>query len=174
VDDFGILRKICIFAKYDIKLAKKVKNMKNRIALIIAVICCLSICSNASFAGVKQDKRVAYVLNQLKLDNESSRKLKPMLQAYLKDKKDASDAYEALKDKYKSEIKKGTLTDKHASSLLKEKWIAEQKELDVKKRYSAKFRTVLSPKKTYLCFSYLNDKWSKIEGGKTNDEEEDE
>lgn len=148
--------------------------MKHRWTFIIVFLCCLSLFSTNSFAGAKQDKRVAYVLAQLKLPSESARKLKPMLQGYLKDKKDASSKYDILKDKYKAAIKKGVITDRQAEELLKEKFTSEQKELDIKKSYSSKFRTVLSPKKTYICFTLLNDKWSKIEGGNSNDDEEEE
>lgn len=148
--------------------------MKHTLTIVLAIFCCLLFFPTQSFAGAKQDKRVAYVLAQMKLPTETARKLKPMLQSYLKDKKDASSKYDALKDKYKAAIKKGVITDKQADELLKEKFSSDQKELDVKKTYSSKFRTVLSPKKTYICFTLLNDKWSKIEGGNSNDDDEEE
>ena len=50
------------------------------------------------------------------------------------------------------------------------KWEAAEKELVVKKEYEQKFKTVLSPKKTYLCFDLLNDKKSKVQGTDDKDD----
>jgi len=63
------------------------------------------------------------------------------------------------------------LTETQANVLLKERWIKDEKELAVKRAYTAKFKTVLSAKKTFLCFDLLNDKRSKIEGRDTSSEE---
>ena len=59
-----------------------------------------------------------------------------------------------------------------AQTLLNLKWQAAEKELAVKKDYEKKFMTVLSAKKTYLCFDLLNDKKSKVRGEKDADDED--
>jgi hypothetical protein len=50
---------------------------------------------------------------------------------------------------------------------------ASFKELTVKKAYETKFKTVLSAKKTFLCFDLLNDKKSKV-WGREKDEDMDD
>ena len=115
-------------------------------------------------AGRKADMKVNYVLQNLGVKRDVQAKLKPLLVSYLADKKVANKEYDDLKDKLKPSIEAGTLTDKQAQQLLTLKWKADEKELAVKRQYEEKFKTVLSAKKTYTCFSLLNDKKSKMEG----------
>ena len=119
-------------------------------------------------AGKNADIRVAYVLKNMGINKETQTKLRPLLQSYLAEKKVANKPYDDLKEKLKSSINNGTLTEKQAQTLLSLKWTSDEKELAVKKAYEKKFRTVLSAKKTYLCFTLLNDKKSKIRGGKSS------
>lgn len=123
---------------------------------------------NTQAAPTKQQKRVAYTIKNLKLDATTSKALQPLLLAYLNELKAAQKPYDDLKDKYKNDIDKGTLTDKIATTLLTAKWQAAKNEVAVKQKYEAKFREILSAKKTFYCFSLLNDKMSKIEGTKSN------
>lgn len=127
-------------------------------------------------APTKQQKRVAYTIKNLKLDASTTRTLQPMLMQYLTDLKAAQKPYDDLKEKYKTDIKNGTLTDKAANALLEAKWKSAKDEIAVKESYEKKFRTLLSAKKVFICFDLLNDKMSKIEGkasGSQDDEEED-
>lgn len=124
--------------------------------------------STMALAGKNADMRVAYVLKNLGIKRDLQVKLKPILDSYMADKKAANKVYDNLKDKLKPSIEAGTITDKQAQALLDAKWVAAEKELAVKKEYEKKFKTVLSAKKTYLCFDLLNDKKSKVRG-----EEED-
>lgn len=115
-------------------------------------------------AGKNADLRVSYVLKNMGLNKETQAKLRPLLQSYLADKKVANKEYDDMKEKLQASISNGTLTEKQAQTLLNLKWVSDEKELAVKKAYEKKFRTVLSAKKTYLCFTLLNDKKSKIKG----------
>jgi len=121
-----------------------------------------------AWAGKNADMRVAYVLKNMGISRDVQAKLRPLLVSYLADKKVANKPYDSLKDKLKPSIEAGTITEKQAQELLTRKWEAAEKELVVKRQYETKFKTVLSAKKTYLCFDLLNDKKSKVRG-----EEED-
>lgn len=117
-----------------------------------------------ALAGKNADMRVAYVLKNLGVKRDVQVKLKPILDSYMVDKKKANKPYDSLKDKLKPSIEAGTITEKQAQQLLDLKWQAAEKELAVKKAYETKFKTVLSAKKTFLCFDLLNDKKSKVWG----------
>lgn len=125
-------------------------------------------------APTKQQKRVAYALKNLKLDAATSKALQPILLAYLTELKAAQKPYDDLKDKYKTDIDKGTLTDKVATALLTAKWNAAKAEVVVKQKYEAKFREHITAKKIWYCFDLLNDKMSKIEGSKKSPQDNDE
>ena len=150
--------------------------MKTNKLILCSIIALLMAFGNmgTAQAGKNADMRVAYVLKNLGINRETQAKLKPMLVGYLADKKTANKAYDDMKDRLKPSIDKGMLTEKQAQELLTKKWDAAEKELVVKKNYEKKFRTVLSAKKTYLCFDLLNDKKSKVRGEKGNDDEDDD
>ncbi|MBP5380157.1 MAG: hypothetical protein J6Y39_00285 [Bacteroidaceae bacterium] len=120
--------------------------------------------SSSARAGQKADMRVPYVLQNLGVKRDIQAKLKPLLVSYLADKKAASKEYDDMKSRLKPSIEAGTITEKQANALLNAKWLADEKELAVKRLYETKFKTVLSAKKTYLCFDLLNDKKSKMMG----------
>ena len=137
----------------------------NRLFLTLAMTLCLALGNiGMAEAGKKSDMRVKYVLQNIGVKRDVQTQLKPLLVAYLAEKKAANKAYDDMKDKLKPSIDGGTLTEKQAQNLLNAKWAAAEKELQVKKQYETKFRTVLSAKKTYLCFDLLNDKKSKMMG----------
>ncbi len=128
--------------------------------------------STMALAGKNADMRVAYVLKNLGIKRDLQVKLKPILDSYMADKKAANKVYDNMKDKLKPSIEAGTITEKQAQALLDAKWVAAEKELAVKKEYEKKFKTVLSAKKTYLCFDLLNDKKSKVRGEKSADNDD--
>ena len=130
---------------------------------LLALVMAFGTCGMAQ-AGRKADMKVNYVLQNLGVKRDVQQKLKPLLVSYLADKKVANKAYEDLKDKLKPSIEAGTITEKQAQQLLTLKWQADEKELAVKRQYEGKFKTVLTAKKTYLCFDLLNDKKSKVRG----------
>lgn len=136
--------------------------------IVLAISFCLLGTTAMTAAPTKQQKRVAYTIKNLKLDAATSKSLQPILMAYLQELKAAQKPYDDLKEKYKNDIEKGTLTDKVATALLSAKWAAAKAETAVKEKYDKQIRTVLSVKKTWYCFSLLNDKMSKIEGTSGN------
>ena len=117
-------------------------------------------------AGEKLEKRYEYTLRKLKLDKATAAKFGPVLHKYLEERKAAGDKYDELKDKYKSAIKAGTLTDAQGTALMEAKLEAETRELAAKKKYYPEFKKYLKGNKVYLAFDYANDKMSKIEGTK--------
>ncbi|MCD8302752.1 MAG: hypothetical protein LUC44_07015 [Prevotellaceae bacterium] len=141
----------------------------------IIIILALALCPFATvcLAQSNRDARVNYVLKNLGINSDTQKKLRPLLEAYLKEKKAASDDYNALKSKLKSNISSQTLTNDQATKLLSLKWAAESKETAVKKKYTTEFCTVLSAKKTYKCFDLLNDKKSKVQGKQKDADDED-
>lgn len=124
-------------------------------------------------AGQKAELRVTYVLQNIGVKRDVQAKLKPLLISYQTDKKAANKEYDDMKAKLKPSIDAGTITEKQANALLRAKWLADEKELAVKRQYEEKFKTVLSAKKTYLCFDLLNDKKSKMLGKEAKDDLED-
>lgn len=132
---------------------------------LIALIATLALSNNVQ-AQSKRAARVKYVLENMDIDGAQQKKLKPLLEKYLEEKKIQTAPYEDMKDDLKPKIEAGSLSDKQADKLLKLKWEADQKELNLKKQYEVKFRTVLSASKTYRCFDLLNDKKSKYLGTK--------
>lgn len=145
------------------------KNNRLILTLFVALAIALGNIGTA-YAGKKSEMRVNYVLQNIGVKRDVQTKLKPLLVSYLADKKAANKAYDDLKDKLKPSINAGTLTDKQAQQLLTLKWQADEKELAVKRQYETKFKTVLSAKKTYLCFDLLNDSKSKMRGDKDDED----
>lgn len=149
--------------------------MKTRKLIALTLMCLALAMGNVgnAWAGKNADMRVAYVLKNLGINRDTQNKLRPLLVSYLADKKVANKPYDSLKDKLKPSIEAGTITEKQAQELLTKKWTAAEKELAVKRQYETKFKTVLSAKKTYLCFDLLNDKKSKVRGEKDNEDDDD-
>ncbi len=130
------------------------------IALFVGFLCF----GTSAMAQSNRAARVQYVLKNLDLDATQQKKLKPLLEKYLLEKKTQTANYEDMKDDLKERIDAGTLTDKQANSLLKAKWEADEKELALKIKYEPKFKAVISPAKVFKCYDLLNDKKSKIRG----------
>lgn len=137
---------------------------KTGFAMMMACMMLLGGATTVYAAPTKQQKKVAYTLKNLKLDATKQKALQPMLMEYLTEIKAAQKAYDDLKDKYKNDIKNGTLTDKAAQALLTAKWAAAKSETAVKEKYEKKFLTIIPAKKVWFCFDLLNDKMSKVEG----------
>lgn len=147
-----------------------------RIGMILVMACTLLLAgATASYAApTKQQKRVVYTLKNLKLDATTTKTLQPVLMDYLTELKAAQKPYDDLKEKYKTDIKNGTLTDKVAQALLTAKWTAARNEQVVKEKYEKKFLTIIPAKKVWYCFDLLNDKMSKIEGKASTSSDDDD
>ncbi len=154
----------------------KLTTTSRALLLVLALSLCapLALRSFSVHAQSNRDARIAYVLKNLGVNSDTQKKLRPLLEGYLAEKKASGEAYSALKSKLKSNISSGTLSNEQAKKLLDAKWASESRETAVKKKYTEKFMTVLSAKKTYLCFDLLNDKKSKVQGKKKDKESDDD
>ena len=121
----------------------------------------------------KTEKRIAYTIKNLRLNEAQRKSVTPILHSYLSEIKQAKKPYSDLKDKYKTAIEKGTLTDSQAEQLLKAKFAYNIKEAGIRQKYMPKLATAIPYKKVYYCFDYINDKMSKIEGRKSTHDDED-
>ena len=133
---------------------------------------CLGLRAKAA-SPTKAEKRIAYTLKNLKLNEAQRKSITPILQAYLAEIKEAKKTYSALRDKYKTAIDKGTLTDSQAEQLLKAKFAFDIKAAGIRQKYMPKLATAIPYKKVYYCFDFINDKMSKIEGRKSSQDDED-
>lgn len=155
--------------------------MKNVIKLFICIFFCTLITTNITAANpTKAQKRIAYTIKGLKLNDAQKKSMQPLLASYLDEMHKAKEKYSALKDKYKTAIDNGTINDKAAKAVLDAKFEYEQLELRLKLKYMPKFLEVISAKKVLYCFDLINDKMSKIDGkkssskSKNNDDDDDD
>ncbi|MCR4994484.1 MAG: hypothetical protein K6A32_03770 [Bacteroidales bacterium] len=139
--------------------------MKKIIFAMLTAILMFGVTTTAS-AQSKVEKRYAYTMKNLKLDKATEAKFSPVLMAFLKENKEAGDIYDDVKDKYRAAAKAGTLTDGQASQLLDAKLASEEKQLAVRKKYTAEFKKYLKPKKVYYAIDFATEKISKIDGTK--------
>lgn len=123
---------------------------------VMAFSLCLSLTTQASTK--KDEKRLAYVVKGLKLDKSTQTKFSPLFRAYQKELREAKDVYNAPKRRLKSQITAGTLSQNQAQSLLNAHWLADEKEVAVKKKYTPLFVKLLGAKKAYQMFRLSNDK----------------
>lgn len=123
---------------------------------VLTLSLCLSVTAQASTK--KDEKRLAYVVKGLKLDKNAQAKFNPLFTAYRKELREAKEVYDAPKRRMKSRIDAGTLSQNQAQSLLNAHWLADEKEVAVKKKYTPLFVKLLGAKKTYQMFRLANDK----------------
>lgn len=150
-----------------------------RIQVIIICIMLLAGCSTYTYAAgpSKSERRIAYTLKNLKLNQQQQKAIKPLLVSYLEDMKEAKKQHKALEKKYENAINTGTLTDAQAKALLQAKFDSDVKETAVKKNYLPKFTAAIPAKKVFLLYDFINDKMSKVDGtkkSKSADEDDDE
>ena len=154
--------------------------MKNVMKLLICLFFSTMLATNLSAANpTKAQKKIAYTIKGLKLNDTQKKSMQALLASYLDEIHKAKAKYSALKDKYKSAIDNGTITDKAAKAILDAKFEYEQAEVRIKLKYLPKFSEVIPTKKVLYCYSLINDKMSKIEGknssskSKSNDDDDD-
>lgn len=112
----------------------------------------------------KDKERFAYVAAEMKLAKDVKARVQPVFYAYMKELHAAKDIYDALKEKNLTAIRKQTLTAAQANALNAARWRSDEKVLEVRRAYTQKFSTLLSPQQVYYLFSYANDsksKWKK-------------
>ena len=132
-----------------------------KVLLTIAIILMPVICSAQSD---KDRERFAYVSAQMKLTKEVKAKLQPVFYAYMKELHAAKDIYNDLKDKNLTAIRKQKISVELAKQLNAARWRSDEEVLKVRRAYTQKFATVLSPQQVYYVFSFANDSKSKRQG----------
>ena len=132
-----------------------------KVLLTIAIILMPVICSAQSD---KDRERFAYVSAQMKLTKEVKAKLQPVFYAYMKELHAAKDIYNDLKDKNLTAIRKQKISAELAKQLNAARWRSDEEVLKVRRAYTQKFATVLSPQQVYYVFSLANDSKSKRQG----------
>ena len=132
-----------------------------KVLLTIAIILMPVICSAQSD---KDRERFAYVSAQMKLTKEVKAKLQPVFYAYMKELHAAKDIYNDLKDKNLTAIRKQKISAELAKQLNAARWRCDEEVLKVRRAYTQKFATVLSPQQVYYVFSFANDSKSKRQG----------
>ena len=132
-----------------------------KVLLTIAIILMPVICSAQSD---KDRERFAYVSAQMKLTKEVKVKLQPVFYAYMKELHAAKDIYNDLKDKNLTAIRKQKISAELAKQLNAARWRSDEEVLKVRRAYTQKFATVLSPQQVYYVFSFANDSKSKRQG----------
>ena len=127
--------------------------------LIAAMFLSLAVAlPTSAFAGKKRDARVAYVLKNLRLKTEVQGKFKPLLDAYLKELSDLKDPYKKLKDELQDAIDANKLTAAQCDQLFEAKQKQEEKEPALKRKWYAKFKTVLTTQQAYKAMKLSDDK----------------
>ena len=138
----------------------KPTNMK-KLLLILIITLTPSLLSAQS---EKDKERFAYVVAQMKLPKDVKAKLQPVFYAYMKELHAAKDIYGNLKDKNVTAIRKKTITPELARQLNTARWRSDEKVLEVRRAYTQKFGTILTPQQVYYLFSYANDSKNKRQG----------
>ncbi len=109
-------------------------------------------------AASKDDAKISYVIKNVKLSKEESSKLKPVLASYYKDVATAKAEYKVLKDKLDAARDAGKLTAEQCDQLFYGKQKQDAAEMEVRKKYYAQFKTILSTQKAYEVIRLCNDK----------------
>ena len=124
-----------------------------------AILLCLAVISPAVVqAGEKQEARIAYVLKNLKLKADAQAKFKPVLAAYYEELKEVKAPYKALKDKLQDAIDANRLTVAQCDQLFNLKEKQEEAEVALRRKYYAKFKTVVTPQQAYKALKLSDDK----------------
>ena len=109
---------------------------------------------------IKDRNRCTYVMKQMKMTQAGRVKFAPVFMAYLKELKVAKSDYTGLKNQLKKSIKANSLTETQAKELLEAHWASDEKEVEVKRRYTDKFIRMVGTKATFNIFRFANDKES--------------
>lgn len=129
-----------------------------KLLLFTAILVIPALCSAQSD---KDRERFAYVATQMHLTKETRAKLQPIFYAYMKELHTAKDIYNNLKDKNLTAIRKQKITVEQAKQLNAARWRSDEEVLRVRRTYTQKFSTLLSPQQVYYLFSFANDSKNK-------------
>lgn|SRR5574344_1232675 len=136
----------------------------------------LFVAAGSSYAQDKEQIKCKYVVKKLKLDKARAAKFSPICLNYFKELAAAKSQYKALKDKMKSSIKSGKLSDAQADQLMDAHWASDARETAVKKKYAEIFKQSIGAKMAFEAFDYASDSMKKMSGGskKKSSDDDDE
>ena len=109
-------------------------------------------------AAGKQDAHIAYVLKNMSLKKEVVAKFRPLLVQYYEEIARVKAPRKALREKYQRAEDLGKLTPQQCDELFQSKQKQEAGELEVRTRFYAKFKTVLTTQQAYEAIKLCNDK----------------
>ncbi len=133
--------------------------MRHHLYIVCGMLCMLLMAAPAKVRGAgKQDAHIAYVLKHLSLSKEATAKFRPVLVQYYQEIARVKAPRKALREKYQKAEETGKLTDKQCDELFQSKQKQEAGELEVRTRYYAKFKTVLTTRQAYEAIKLCNDK----------------
>ncbi len=129
------------------------------IVIALSLILGMTFASTTCMAQTAKEKaKCAYVIKNIKLDKAKQDQFSTLFYAYLKEKKQVTSVFDDMKDNLKDNIDKGTITEAQAQQLLNNRWTADEKEVQVRKKYSPLFTKMLGAKQAYYVFKFANDK----------------
>src|SRR5574344_2603131 len=98
--------------------------MRKMILWAVTSLLCMS--ATMASATSKEEMKCNYVVKNLHLNKEKAAAFRTVCLEYIKEHKAANDAYDNLKDKLKSKMKNGSLTESEANQLLNAHWRSEE------------------------------------------------
>ena len=147
--------------------------MRKMILWAVTSLLCMS--ATMASATSKEEMKCNYVVKNLHLKKEKAAAFRTVCLEYIKEHKAANDAYDNLKDKLKSKMKNGSLTESEANQLLNAHWNADAAEVTVRRKYTETFKRLIGAKKTLEAFDYVNDSMKKVKGeNKKKDKDDDD
>ncbi len=110
------------------------------------------------FANSKDKAKISYVLKNMRLKKDAADKLEVELAAYYKEVAAAKADYKAMKDKLEMARDAGRLTAEQCDMLFEGKQKQDIAEMEVRKKYYSKFKTILTTQQAYEAIRLCNDK----------------
>ena len=133
--------------------------MKHKLILSCVMLSVMLVAVPVRVLGAdKQDAHVAYVLKNLSLKKDVAAKFRPLLVQYYQEIARVKAPRKALKEKHQKAEDAGKLTAQQCDELFQSKQKQEAGELEVRTRYYAKFKTVLTTPQAYQAIKLCNDK----------------
>ena len=136
-----------------------------RFFLLLAALLCLTLAQ----AQKKQMARVNYIMEQMHFDRATASKVRPTVQAFVEALHTNKDKHDAVQDKYLAAEESGKLTDAQAEELMQSKFKKDAGELDIRRQYYTRFKSLVGAVKARRIIALSNDKLSK--SGSSTDKE---
>ncbi len=106
----------------------------------------------------KDTWKLKHIVKTMKMNHNLSVHFTPVFYAYMKELHAAKDIYDNVKKRYKNNIDHHKLTPQQGKELLEAHWKSDEAVVQVRKKYTQQFSTMLSPEHVYRVFTLANDK----------------